>query len=162
MSPDIEFEVGFLLHCFLMGITIAFLYDILRILRRVVPHNVLAVSLEDIVYWIVCSLLIFSMLIRENNGVLRWFAVAGASVGMLLYKKTLGALFVKYFSALLRRFLHLVGKTLNLLFRPLQLVERRVENAGKSAGKRLKIRLRRIKKKLTERRKLLRIILHKR
>lgn len=162
MSPDIELEVGFLIHSFLMGIVISFLYDILRILRRIIPHNILAVSLEDLAYWIACSLMIFSMLIRENNGVLRWFAIVGASAGMFLYKKTLGNLFVKYISLLIQRLLHLVGKILNLLFRPLQLVGKRIEGSGKKSGKWLKIRLRRLKKKLTERRKVLRIILHKR
>ena len=107
MSPEIELEICFLFHSFLMGILITVLYDLLRILRRILPHNILAISLEDFLYWIVCSLLVFAMLIRENNGILRWFAVAGAMAGMLLYQLTLGALFVKYVSLLLQKILHM-------------------------------------------------------
>ena len=59
MSPEIELEMYFLFHSFLMGILITVLYDILRILRRILPHNILAVSVEDFLYWIVCSLLVF-------------------------------------------------------------------------------------------------------
>lgn len=161
MSLDIVVELYFLLHCFGMGILITVLYDMLRILRRVIPHNLLAVSLEDMLYWIVCSLLIFAMLIRENNGVLRWFAVAGAMLGMLLYKKTLGFLFVKYISLLLQRLLHLVGRFFIVLLKPLNVVKRRIIWTRKKSPKWLKMGLRRIKKKLTDSKKLLKIILCK-
>lgn len=162
MSSDIALEMYFLLHSFLMGILITVLYDTLRILRRVLPHNMLAVSLEDFLYWIVCSLMIFAMLIRENNGILRWFAVAGAMAGMFLYKKTLGFLFVKYISLLFCNILHLVGKFFNVIFRPLNVVKRRLKWKRKKSPKRLKMGLRRIKNKLTEGKKLLRIVLCKR
>lgn len=161
MSPDIVIELYFLLHSFLTGVLITVLYDVLRILRRVIPHNILAVSLEDLFYWIVCSLLIFAMLIQENNGVLRWFAVAGAMTGMFLYKKTLGFLLVKYVSLLLNSLLHLVGSIFGVIIKPLYLVKRRIMWERKKAPKRLKMGIRRVKKKLTDGKKLLKIILCK-
>lgn len=138
MSPEIELEMYFLFHSFLMGILITVLYDILRILRRILPHNILAVSVEDFLYWIVCSLLVFVMLIRENNGILRWFAVAGAMIGMMLYKKTLGRLFVRYFSLFLQKILHIVGKWLRIIAMPLQLVARRLAWMRKKSENRMK------------------------
>ena len=48
-------ENVFLLHAFLLGIEITFLYDILRILRRVFTHGNGMVSLEDIAFWIYFS-----------------------------------------------------------------------------------------------------------
>lgn len=161
MSPDIVIELCFLLHSFLTGVLITVLYDVLRILRRVIPHNILAVSLEDLFYWIVCSLLIFAMLIQENNGVLRWFAVAGAMTGMFLYKKTLGFLLVKYVSLLLNSLLHLVGSIFGVIIKPLYLVKRRIIWERKKSPKRLKMGIRRVKKKLTDGKKLLKIILCK-
>ncbi len=161
MSPDITVEIYFLFHSFLMGVLITVLYDILRILRRIIPHNILAVSLEDFLYWIICSLVTFSMLVRENNGTLRWFAVAGAMAGMFLYKKTLGYLFVKYVSLLLHKLLDIVGKILHVVFRPLNLVCRGAERMGRKSGKGLKRGFRIVKKKLTRGRKMLRIILYK-
>lgn len=161
MSPDIVTELYFLLHSFLMGIVITVLYDLLRILRRVIPHNILAISIEDLFYWITCALLIFAMLIRENNGVLRWFAVAGAMVGMVLYKITLGFLFVKYVSFVLQRLLHLVCKIFKIVMKPLNVVKSRVGWTRKKSPKWLKMGIRRVKKKLTDSKKLLKIILCK-
>ncbi len=162
MSPDIALEIYFLFCSFLTGVLITVLYDCLRILRRVVPHNIAAVSLEDLLYWMTCSVIIFAMLIRENNGMLRWFAVAGAMAGILLKKKTLGFLFVKYISLLFLIALHLVEKILHIVFKPLYLVLQRIKWSRRRAGKPLKMGLRGLKKKLTEGRKMLKIILSKR
>ena len=74
-------ENVFLLHAFLLGIEITFLYDILRILRRVFTHGNGMVSLEDIAFWIHCAGKVFLLMFRESNGNLRWFAVLGGSIG---------------------------------------------------------------------------------
>ena len=161
MSPNITAELYFLFHSFLMGILITVLYDVLRILRKIIPHNILAISLEDFLFWAACSLLIFFVLIRENNGILRWFSVAGAMAGMFLYKKTLSILFVKYTSRLICKLLHIVEKLLHLFFRPLNMVCRRLNRRRKKAAGGLKTVIRRVKKKLTERKKLLKIFLTK-
>lgn len=99
----------FLLHAFFMGIYITLVYDGLRILRRVIPHTAGVISFEDLVFWIFCAAQVFGLLYREGNGSLRWFAVLGAGVGMLLYHKTLSPFLVKYLSMLL-----------GFLYRPLQ------------------------------------------
>lgn len=161
MSPDIILEMDFLFHSFLLGILITVLYDILRILRRIVPHNVLAVSVEDFLYWVACSLFIFLELIRENNGTLRWFAVAGAMAGMLLYKITLGFLFVKYVSLLLQKILHLLGKIIHFLMRPVRVTAERMERMGKRSHSKMRAGISLGKKKLTAGKKLLRMILYK-
>ena len=91
-------ENVFLAHAFFIGIYITFVYDLLRILRRVVPHSSFWVSVEDLAFWVYCAGKVFLLMHHESDGTLRWFAVLGALVGMLLYRKTVGALFVKYIS----------------------------------------------------------------
>ena len=49
-------ENEFLLQAFLTGIYITFVYDLLRIFRRVVPQGTFMVSLEDILFWIYCTI----------------------------------------------------------------------------------------------------------
>ena len=91
-------ENTFLLHALLLGIFITFVYDLLRIFRRVIPHGAFFVSLEDIVFWVYCGAEVFLMMYHEGDGSLRWFAVLGAAVGMFLYKKLISRWFVKYVS----------------------------------------------------------------
>lgn len=161
MSQNIVDEVIFFAHSFLMGIVITFVYDGFVVLRRIVKHNLLLISLEDMVFWIACAIGVFSVLCEENNGVLRWFAVFGAALGMIAYKESVSDLFVKLMSALIRHILHALHKIVSFLFRPLRFC------AGKSyriLGKCIR-KSRRAEKyaknKLTRQMKLLKMILCK-
>lgn len=59
MSPQIVEETLFLYHSVLLGVFVAVIYDIIRILRRVVKHNRFFISLEDILYWVFCAFEVF-------------------------------------------------------------------------------------------------------
>lgn len=105
-------ENVFLLHAVLLGVEIIFLYDILRILRRVFAHSGIMVSLEDIAFWIYCAGEVFLLMFRESNGNLRWFAVLGALTGMYLYHRAFSPLLVKYISGLLNSILNPIRRKL--------------------------------------------------
>ena len=105
-------ENVFLLHAVLLGVEITFLYDILRILRRVFVHSGIMVSLEDIAFWIYCAGEVFLLMFRESNGNLRWFAVLGALTGMYLYHRAFSPLLVKYISGLLNSILNPIRRLL--------------------------------------------------
>lgn len=157
MSQNIINEVMFFFHSFLMGIVITFVYDGFLVLRRVVRHNILLVSLEDMVFWIACAIGVFYMLYEENNGVLRWFAVLGATLGMIAYKESVSGFIVTFLSRILTCLLRLISRTLGFLFRPIRFLAKKVYHClgkctrkGKRVGKSMK-------KKLTKGMKLLKI-----
>ena len=85
MSQDIIREVTFFLHSIVIGIIITFVYDWFLILRKLIKHGTIWISIEDFIFWVACGVGVFYMLYRENNGVLRWFAVLGAMIGMICY-----------------------------------------------------------------------------
>lgn len=120
----------FLFYALLMGIFITFVYDILRIFRRVIPHGSFLVSVEDIGFWIYCGVKVFLLMYHESDGTLRWFAVLGALVGMLLYKKLISGFFVKGASFLLQKLLGILVKVGTILLKPLAAV---LKKARKSA-----------------------------
>ncbi len=161
MSPDIVNEVTFLLHSFLLGIAITFAYDGFLILRRLVRHSLFLISLEDMIFWIACAIGVFYMLYEENNGVLRWFAVFGAAIGMLVYKKSVSSLFVNILTTIIERIFHVFFCFLRFILRPARFLGKktgllfgRFFRKGKKAGKYLK-------NKLTGKLKLLKITLSK-
>lgn len=122
------------------GVMITFAYDWLRILRRVIPHRQVVVSLEDFFFWVVCAVAVFLWMYRVSNGSLRWFAVAGALAGMWLYKRLLSELLVTYISWLLKHILRLLEKILRLVSRPFRFAGRKVGVAhGKVRNCRRKI-----------------------
>ena len=95
MSENIIREWYFLLYSVATGTGMAFAYDNLRLWRRLIPHKRLMVDLEDILYWTVCFFVSFYLLYYGNDGVVRFFAVLGAGLGMYLYIVTLGKVYVK-------------------------------------------------------------------
>lgn len=65
MSPVIAGEGVFMLHSFLLGVIITFIYDLFRIFRRIIPHGWFLLSLEDLVFWVLATAGIFYMLYYE-------------------------------------------------------------------------------------------------
>ena len=87
----------------MLGVVITFVYDGFLILRRLIKHNMLLISLEDMIFWIACAIGVFYMLYEENNGILRWFAVLGATLGMIAYKASISSFVVKGISMIIER-----------------------------------------------------------
>lgn len=154
MNSPLIGENQFLLYSIAMGVFVTFVYDLLRILRRVISHNSFFVSVEDLLFWLFCAISVFMMMHRQSNGTLRWFAVLGAMVGMLVYKKTLSGIFVKWVSRILKFLLGWLCKPFGLLKKPAAAAGRRGKELVRQSG-------RFVKKRLTKYKKMLRMILCK-
>lgn len=159
MSGQIVSEGRFLLYCFLSGICITIVYDCLRIFRRVKKHSTGFVALEDLIFWFAAAAFLFYMLYETNNGVIRWFSIAGAGVGMLIYKYTIGEHLVEIMSTILKRIQDMVCRFLRWLFRPLKRLINRALSKWKKLRKKFKKQL---KKKLTGDIKTVKMVLCKR
>ena len=146
-------ENQFLLHALYMGIYITFVYDLLRIFRRVIPHGQFMVSFEDILFWIYCAVEVFLLMHHESNGTLRWFAVLGALVGMLLYRRLASPYLVKYASLFLQKIVKVVVKFGSIILRPFTSITKKLASTAKETGRKAKNRggglKRRLKKRLT-------------
>lgn len=94
MNSAIVIEMQFFLVSILSGCILIFVYDILRIFRRVIKHNGFITGIEDLIYWVISSLFIFVMMYQQNDGIIRFFSILGMLIGMLLYHKLLSELFV--------------------------------------------------------------------
>lgn len=158
-------ENEFLFHALFMGIFITFVYDILRILRRVLPHGSFLVSLEDCAFWMYCAGRVFLLMYHESNGTLRWFAIFGAIVGMFLYRKLVSPFFVKYVSMLLQKILHILTRLLTFVLRPFVRLAGKLREKTARAARRHAVKLQKkreirrgiLKKKLTYLRKVLKM-----
>lgn len=161
MSQDIINEVYFLLGSILVGIFITFIYDLLLTARSIIRHSLFFVSLEDLLFWIACAIAGFYMLYEENNGILRWFAVCGAALGMLLYKKLIGNHFVNIMSKLIGKLLHIAHKVISFVLRPIRWFFGRLSLFFGFLLKKQKKSAKYAKKKLTAYIKMLKITLCK-
>ena len=138
LSQSIYHEIQFLLHSFLLGAVITFVYDNIRVLRRVIRHNVFFVSLEDLVFWIAVAISIFLLHHRENNGIFRWFSILGALVGMLLYRKLFSSLYVKNTTIVLGKLLHILYLFFATILFPVYFVEKKILQFVKMLGRKIR------------------------
>lgn len=161
MSQDIIVELTFWFHSFLLGILITAVYDVFLVLRRSFKHNLMLISLEDLLFWIGCAVSVFYMLYEENNGILRWFAILGAAVGMLLYKCSISNFMVEIMSAVIRWILRVVFKILRFICKPAGFLGRKVRKLFRILTGKSRKAAKCMKNRLTSTMKLLKITLCK-
>lgn len=117
MSPGIVKELQFFGLAVLRGAGLLALYDLIRIIRRVVPHGVIAIALEDVLYWAGTALLVFQLLYRENDGAVRGYALFAVAAGMLIYHRTVSGWLVEHIAGILNWCLGIVLKPLSVIWR---------------------------------------------
>ncbi len=161
MSQNIVQEVTFFLHSIVMGLIITFAYDWILIFRRLVRHGRLLTSAEDLLYWFVCGIGVFYMLYKENSGVLRWFAVMGAALGMVFYKLAIKNRFVNIMSTYIHKIMWFIIRIIQIVLKPLKCLFSAVRRFVRLTAKKLKKVMEFLKKRLTVCIKTLRMVLCK-
>ena len=161
LSESIYHEIRFLLYSLVLGIIITFVYDNIRVFRRVLRHNTFMVSVEDLFFWIGVSLSVFLLQHWENNGVFRWFSVAGAFVGMLLYRRIVSRFYIKNMTIVLRKLLKILYLFFGQLFSPIYYIEKKAGRLLKKTGSFTRQKMMKQKIRLTSKRKMIRMTLCK-
>ena len=146
VSNEILKEADVLFASFLTGMALLFVYDLLRILRRLISHKSWVTGAEDLLFWALSAVALFAMLYRENSGYIRGFAIGGVLAGMLAYNLLLSAWVVKGSVFLLEKALFLASRplvwTARLLKGPLGRLKKMLKKVLRFWKKQLKKRSR--------------------
>lgn len=79
----------------LVGIAIAIIFDIFRILRRTFKTADYITYIEDILFWIITGFILLYAIFIFNNGEIRLYLFVAILIGSLLYIITLSKYFIK-------------------------------------------------------------------
>lgn len=82
---ELEKEMAIFVHAVIAGMLVYGTYTLLRIIRRIIKHNLRAISIEDFLFWTGTSLYLFMEIYYTSDGSVRWFFVLGVVLGMLLF-----------------------------------------------------------------------------
>ena len=81
MNFSVSHELFVLLQSALAGVLIAFVFDIFRIVRNKVTTGVFLSSVQDVLFWILATLIMFFFIYFANKGALRFYQFMGAILG---------------------------------------------------------------------------------
>lgn len=96
MILGIEKEVSVFLQAVLAGNLVYLVYTAIRVLRRIVKHNLFWVSVEDFIYWIGTGLYLFIEIYETSNGTIRWYFIVGVLTGSLITHLIIQKIMKKY------------------------------------------------------------------
>ncbi len=127
MEEYIRAQASLFLDSMFVGVVIMALYDVLRLMRRIIRHRDILVNIEDFLYWTVAGFMVFAMIYAKNDGALRWFIVVGVILGAIIYARSFGQFLVKIVSKYLNIILkYILKKPLNKVKMTLGNVYRKV------------------------------------
>lgn len=135
MSENISHEFYFFLHAALTGVILSVVYDVFRIVRRVHTHGCLWIAIEDFCYWLCSALYMFYVLMKENNGVIRWFFIIGILLGMLVYNFTISPYIVGVLSKFIRKTLDILEKIVTIILKPWTFLWKKAKKFLQKIGK---------------------------
>jgi len=77
-------EFGFFIHAALSGIIVTAVYACIRVIRRLIKHNLIVIAVEDFLFWAGTAVYLFVQMYQTSDGSIRWFFVLGVMFGMIL------------------------------------------------------------------------------
>lgn len=148
MNDNIFYQIYMFALCCVFGIVLAIIFDVFRIIRRLVRTGVCMTFVEDIIFWVLSSLLFFAVILKFYNGEFRVFMVVGILLGAITYLGSLSKFFIRFSVVIIGVFSRIMKKFLAFLFLPLKLLLRLFNkplivavNVGKSGWRGIKSKI---------------------
>ncbi|MGO5053209.1 spore cortex biosynthesis protein YabQ [Lachnospiraceae bacterium LCP25S3_G4] len=85
-------------YAIITGAIVVGVYEVLRICRRFIAHQLWLIHMEDFIFWIGTAFFIFWQMFQTCNGEIRWFFLVGLIGGATIC------------CALIKRIHHLIKK----------------------------------------------------
>lgn len=85
----------FLLCNFIAGIVVAGLFDLYRVVRNIKKINKILVFIQDIVFLILCALIVFAFLLYTNEAFINIYVYVFMILGIIFYVKLISRGYVK-------------------------------------------------------------------
>ena len=89
--PGIREEMIVFLVAAASGAIVRLAYQCIRCFRRIIEHKLLAVSVEDMIFWVCSAVYMFVQIYHTSDGSIRWYFILGVALGVILMTAFFGA-----------------------------------------------------------------------
>ena len=121
-------------------------YDFFRVLRRAWRHPRWLVHVQDMLFWLVATVLIFYYMLHRNAGEIRPFMLVGMVTGAVLYFATISRWVVKGTVTVVKFVEKVIRTMVRIILLPLRLLLVFVEPHAKKAAHKSNQYLRRVQR----------------
>lgn len=97
----------------LVGAILAIIFDFFRILRRKGKTKNYIVYIQDVIYWILVTIIIIASAFITNDGELRGYMFIGYLLGAVIYIVTISRHILKYVNIILEEIEKIFNKIVN-------------------------------------------------
>lgn len=122
MYNSVPMEAGFFAASFVAGIITAFIYDLLRVSRRILGPGDGIVNLEDIIFLAVAAVIMFGAAYLKNSGEVRWQGFIGFGTGAGLYAAVVKNRFLNVSTVIIKLLVKVVEKIVKIILFPIRLI----------------------------------------
>lgn len=122
MYNSVPLEIQFFIACTIAGFVISFLYDLLRISRRIINVNDFVINAEDLLFFAAAAVILFYAAYRKNSGEIRWQWFIGGALGVSLYIVIVKNRFLNASIAIYSVLVKIVGAVIKILLFPIKLI----------------------------------------
>jgi len=95
------------------GVITGVIFDFFRAYRKKVKSGAVFVGIQDMLFWLISSGVVFYFMYRFNNGDPRWFIFAGIILGAIIYHYTISGLVVM----LIIKISEFIGKSIEIIIK---------------------------------------------
>lgn len=106
----------------LAGVLIGMVYDLFRVFRKLTRPSNIVVFVQDIIFWIIVSLILFAILYISNDGAVRVYTFIGAALGAVFFFLTISPMFIKIAVNTIRLLRYSLKVTMRVLSFPILLL----------------------------------------
>lgn len=101
------------------GVLIGIIFDIFRILRKTIKTSDFVTYIEDFLFWIITSIILFYSIFTYNNGELRFFMFLAVILGFVLYLCTISSYLIKINVKIINVIKRIFLKLFEIIYKPL-------------------------------------------
>lgn len=101
------------------GVLIGIIFDIFRILRKTIKTSDFVTYIEDFLFWIITSIILFYSIFTYNNGELRFFMFLAVILGFVLYICTISSYLIKINVKIINVIKRIFLKLFEIIYKPL-------------------------------------------
>lgn len=131
MLFPLSVQFNIMLFSLLAGVITGMMFDLYRIFRGFECPNKIITFIEDTLFWIFTSIVVFIFLLITNYAYIRAYVYAALLMGVILYMMLLSRIFIKVQYKVFRNTAKIIRITFNFLFYPLKIVFYNIKRKNK-------------------------------